>query len=443
MRQIWRCFLAFSLACGAAAQAQAAIRFDVQVEKRVAVAEGASYPGPRSSSARLGVVLSEDAASVSEGDIVTIDDFRLRREVRIDRKAGTYAAWALYAIPAFRERELANRLGIARALDAAGVKQPVGSRADAEHVLSMTDGGTQPIEARAEAGDQVFSAGGHELLRASAGGAALGEQDAARFVRFLRYRFGGHPQALAWLGAQHRLPARLVYRLRDAGAETVETITFSGVGQLDAAPYDLAPYRQAGAETTPVEQLLAGGERLFARPPSVANGLRERIQRGFDEGRPLDAILAFMELNLTAGEAMPRLTPAQQQLVQSDADTQALIAATATRDRATMPAAIATFVRLEQKTIAGLAMLKVFAANDMAQTGDRQGALANFVAALRARPYLAGAYKDLGDLLYLRFDMPGAWRSWDIGRRLSPRLPQFGSIRQFETALVVKYPEYF
>lgn len=66
-----------------------------------------------------------------------------------------------------------------------------------------------------------------------------------------------------------------------------------------------------------------------------------------------------------------------------------------------------------------------------------------FVSVLRSNPWLAGAYKDLGDLLFRQFDMGRAWRSWDAGRHIAPQLGIFSPVTQFEKNLQQQHPEYF
>jgi len=62
---------------------------------------------------------------------------------------------------------------------------------------------------------------------------------------------------------------------------------------------------------------------------------------------------------------------------------------------------------------------------------------------LQARPFIAGVYKDLGDNLLMSYDASGAWRCWDIGRRIAPGFQNFKAVNQFESALATQHPEYF
>jgi hypothetical protein len=88
-------------------------------------------------------------------------------------------------------------------------------------------------------------------------------------------------------------------------------------------------------------------------------------------------------------------------------------------------------------------MIDLFIANDRATLGDRQGAIAGLVAVLQAHPFIAGAYKDLGDNLLLAYEAPQAWRSWDLGRRIAPTFHNFKAVGEFEERLAAQHPEYF
>jgi hypothetical protein len=52
-------------------------------------------------------------------------------------------------------------------------------------------------------------------------------------------------------------------------------------------------------------------------------------------------------------------------------------------------------------------------ANHRARLKQPKEAERLFMEALQANPVLAGAYKDLGDLLLMQYDSPRAWRCWD------------------------------
>ena len=88
-------------------------------------------------------------------------------------------------------------------------------------------------------------------------------------------------------------------------------------------------------------------------------------------------------------------------------------------------------------------MLDLFIANDRASLGDRKTARDGLIAVLQAHPFVAGAYKDLGDNLLMSYDASNAWRCWDLGRRIAPGYQNFKAVNQFEANLATQHPEYF
>ena len=66
-----------------------------------------------------------------------------------------------------------------------------------------------------------------------------------------------------------------------------------------------------------------------------------------------------------------------------------------------------------------------------------------FVGALEVNPYIAGVYKDLGDIHYRQYDMYTAWQCWDAARDLAPSHFMLGDIQKLEQHLETEYPEFF
>jgi hypothetical protein len=80
-------------------------------------------------------------------------------------------------------------------------------------------------------------------------------------------------------------------------------------------------------------------------------------------------------------------------------------------------------------------VLDVFKANMLTGMGRSDEARALFLDHLRRSPWLAAAYKDLGDLYYARYEMSRAWLCWEIGRSIAPGHPNWGKLRAYEDRL--------
>lgn len=437
--------------------AHAALTFRVHADT-VNTPGANSQNTPSSSSSDMQVVLGDSYLSVQTEKQIQIYDFAKRRRIEIDRAARSYTDYSLYDTVGFRTAELRNRAFISQMLAAAKTAAQVGTPVDDQHALSvlpapaaLAEQGTaaaapaEPRLERAESdGAARYSVAGAELLRASTQGTAVGAADAARFAQFLRYQFGGHPLVLRQLEQQASIPARLAFHHRTIWGDSERTLAISGVAAApaQAAAYDLSGYTKRMAAQPALEQLLdqAGGGQ-FGAQAKQRKLAADRLQ-AFADKRGMEAMLITSEQTFVNGEFPGRATPEQLAIIQNDPGYRLLGGAVQVRDKAKLQAAIATLRELRTKTDRPY-VLKVFEANHHLALGDRKTAIGLFIEALQANPHMASVYKDLGDALLLSYDMPQAWRCWDIGRQLAPGFVNFRSVNDFEASLAKNYPEYF
>jgi hypothetical protein len=104
---------------------------------------------------------------------------------------------------------------------------------------------------------------------------------------------------------------------------------------------------------------------------------------------------------------------------------------------------MATLQALRPQAGAHRYLLSLFEANDHVMLREAPAAGALYLDVLHANPALAGAYKDIGDFYYLRFDTQHAWRSWEVARALAPLWPNLDVISERERALAGRFPAYF
>ena len=88
-------------------------------------------------------------------------------------------------------------------------------------------------------------------------------------------------------------------------------------------------------------------------------------------------------------------------------------------------------------------MVDIFIANQMTVLGQSSGAQKLMIAALKINPYIAGAYKDLGDMFFSEFDMASAWVCWDFGQKLAPDHFMLKPILDYEAELLKNLPDFF
>ena len=84
-------------------------------------------------------------------------------------------------------------------------------------------------------------------------------------------------------------------------------------------------------------------------------------------------------------------------------------------------------------------VLDVLRANALAASNRMDEAVQAMLGALGEDPWLTGAWKDLGDFYYARFDTERTWLAWEAGRRAAPGHPMWGPVREFEDRLRKAY----
>ncbi|HEX9171615.1 MAG TPA: hypothetical protein VF861_03050 [Telluria sp.] len=446
MRSLFHLVL-FSLSIVGLAPAQAALVMTVTVvdSKHVATA-GAN--GRKDWRKEMEVVLAETFISAKSLDETMVYDFGRRRRLVLDARTKTFDDYSLFDAVGFRELELRNRENIEKVLAAAKVdasKMP--GQVEHEHGLSVQHGAGSIIVERNENGDKVFAAAGATLLRRSDDARPVSAAEAERFVKFLRYTFGGHPAILRALQKEQRIPARITYTFRHAwGSNTVE-VGVSAIRTADApARFSLEGYAQRSAASGG-DALDALVDRAWKDPAAIASGntsaSAKDIEAAFRDGRPFDAFLALLEFQLSGGGQLPSFTDEQKRQLHDDPSVRQLSQALPAKDKDSLQKAIIVLQSLQARPTSKRHMLKLFEANDRVGLGEVPAARKLFVEVLQANPALVGAYKDVGDLYLRTFDTPRAWRCWDIGRRMAPQFSTLLTVTQYEQSLVTQFPEYF
>ncbi|MBC7379044.1 MAG: hypothetical protein H7346_16605 [Burkholderiaceae bacterium] len=426
------------------ASANASVTIQLVVDTHVEPGTG-SQNTPADSHVSIDVTLANDNFVVKLAKETVVYDFDKRKRVVIDNDTKTRVDYSLFDTVGFRVFELRNRDMLGKSMAAANVGQVVMAALDNEHILAIQDKPSAPLQARIDGTDMVFSNDSKVLFRRGQQSTPVSPAEARIFAQFVRYTFGGHPQILAELARANSIPAQLVLVTHDIGV-TTRTIVVKGIRPGDAVPVDVSvfPARQATASTDPLDQAL---DRAVAIGPGELSLARQRsmdeLASAFRGGRGLDAFLGMMEWTLMTGEGVPPLTPEQKNLLQADTAIRKLNSALAPKTKEDLSSAIDVFAELKPAATTKAYVLKIFEANDRGMLGDRSAARKLFLEVLTFNPNIAGVYKDLGDNLITGFDMPRAWRCWDIGRRIAPQFANFGPVNQFERSLAAGHPEFF
>ena len=434
-------------ACLSGAAAHAAVDAHLTVDMHAVGGPGVQN-APPDKHYEVDATLGDTWMIVRNGAHTSFFDFERRRHVEIDEATHTRIDFSLYDAAGFRVMELANRQNLAKTMAAAKITQAQAQfdRVDVEHILAIQDKPGSPLKVAIEDSDTVFLNGTRVLARESTQATPVPAAQARMFAQLVRYTWGGHPQILAALAQANAIPATFTLTTVDA-VTTTTAVKVSSVRPSSAGPIAVAAIapRPDAAALTPVDHLLARGDTFTAADVAAARQrVRDQVAVAFKDKRPLDAWLGFIEWMLTTGEPPLQLDAEQKAALAADPSVVALGPLLSPHpDKADMQHAMEQLDALRPHAQSQGYMLDLFIANDRASLGDRKTARDGLVAVLQAHPFIAGAYKDLGDNLLVSYDASNAWRCWDLGRRIAPGLANFKAVNQFEAGLAAQHPEYF
>ncbi len=434
--------LALWLVLGALHAALAATLFEVRTQMRTEAAANASSVPP-DVKIEESVILADGTIARKTDKSEAVLDFKKRRLYIINLDTKTYINESLYSTAGFRVLEFQSRESQRKAIASAAVAATLPSTLDSEHALSLLMGGTAQIAGKKENGKVIFSDGTREMAHWSEQGIDASPADVAAFVQFLRYSEGGHPQILAELASRHSVPGEISLSFKQPFGVTTKVLSISGGKTVDWNADYLAGMKPESSGANSVDTMLDQGTRLNHDDALAAQQKnREVTAKAIADKRLLDVLLGTVEYRLITGETSPPLGSELIESINHDVPCKRFEVAIQAKTKAELDAAVKTLVDLRAGSTSGLPILRLYEADARMHLGDNM-ALQMYGEVLQANPGIATAYKDLGDLFILKYDTPRAWRAWDIGRQLAPKLPEFVPVDDFEQRLVKDHPEYF
>jgi tetratricopeptide (TPR) repeat protein len=396
-----------------------------------------------SGSTQADVTLADTYIAVQSPKVRTIYDFSARRRIEIDLAARTYVDFSLFDMLGFRVMEMENRKVLNGALASVKLDAALGRTVDIENELAVAKDKASVIDEKTDGDMLRFSSGGMELASWSKSGAKVDAADAARFAQFVRYTQGGHPQLLEKLAKSGMIPDRLTLTMRSAGGVRTLNLAMAAVQPAQPPAHDVKGYAPR-ASGQGLDALL---DRVAAMSPQQLDALRAAHpcdnSVDFSDANVMDTMLGRIECTLATGKPMAQPAAAQMQAVRDSPSLTLMFASINPAKPEQYADAVKTLVELRKLAPRKAHVLKLFEANHRLRLRQYKESQQLFEEVLEADPVLGGAYKDLGDLLLMQYDSPRAWRSWDTGRRVSPGLPNFQPVNQFESGMTTQHPEYF
>ena len=378
-----------------------------------------------------------------DGNTRGVYDFGRRVAVFVDSGKKRLNEQSLYALLTGRLMELDNRLMLGKTLEAAGGPQAnVLPATLAEHQLAVRaeGAGRSGIERTSAAGERRYVWQKKELLAYSTELVPLPPAARDLYVQYVRHMIGAHPDILADLQKLDGAPRWL--RRTDPGFGSVERFEIVAAKETPDKPYALpamekmplqnpaAAAAAAVVAASTAQSRADAAARLLAAANAAAEG-----------GKPLEAMLGYLEHNLTTGAPLGDDFKRHRETIIADEKVKVLLGSLGPRSPEEAKTAIAILTRLASLAGPKAYVLGIFRANFETSLDNREAAVGLFTAALKENPFLTGVWKDLGDALDTGYDAADTWRCYELARIIAPML--LTDVARREAALTKAHPEFF
>ncbi len=423
-------------------------------EKHVPIAQADKKKSkPTQSASTKRVVFGAGFFSVKEKSLERIYDFNNRRIHYLNHQSKTHAEISLFADLAFRIAELQTRIKMAEAVQRAGEAGP-----DNLYTLESLFGleGEKPqvtlSEEKSKSGAMVLLDQGEKVAEVDMG-KDTPQVDANLFGRFLIYDHSLHPLIRRRILSEARVPKTFRYYLENLISQdefAVELKKFESrpdQGFKIPANYKRSSNRpgalpESAALDEVIHSVRAGKSKLLQHSQSW---FWDAAQASIAEKDYLNAAIYYLEYGLQSGD-QAQVTEAMQKIAvfqTEGSDLDRFLRSLGVSGKEQAERAIEELQKLDRALIKRDHVLDLVLANQKAVLGLHEAAAKLLIAALKKNPYLAGAYKDLGDLFYGQLDMSSAWLCWDFGRELAPNHFMLEPISDYENELLKNYPDFF
>jgi hypothetical protein len=419
--------------------------------------------GAHRSPSFLGVDLAAGYMRVRDEASDALYDYKLRRILWLDSTKRNFGNTSLYALADFRLAETAARQHERALLAAANIKQnlelldPYWMQAE----LHVAEEAAPAIARSDEGGTAHFSYNGAEIASYALSAESLSAEERALFAHLLQERTTLHPSTIAALLAEGKLPQRLSFALPPSRKQEAEIWVLRAVSRA-GAQYPLEP-GFVTAPPVPLPRNATGSLALLSRlVPVMEDAVKGRAGHGprspadyraglnaaAGKGQWFAALLIALEAQEQYGELPPCASgetpcPTLSDIVGAgDARVAALTKALDTKDQAE---AAKLLQAIDRAGVDDAYVLDGFIGNALAASGDVAAALPLLIAEVRGNPYVAGYYKDLGDLFRQGFAPDQAWLCYDLGRALpgGAGAPVIGTMNDYEARLAARAPQFF
>ncbi|MDR0901653.1 MAG: tetratricopeptide repeat protein, partial [Opitutaceae bacterium] len=193
--------------------------------------------------------------------------------------------------------------------------------------------------------------------------------------------------------------------------------------------------------------LAASGGQAGPASREGFGAVRAFVDQSFEQGNPLDGLLALLEHNLQTGpapEAAITATARYRDLFNTDPQCRLYLSAVGqSPNPGRLDSALRTLASIDRSRLRKGYFIGAQVAAILLAQEKREDAREVYLTVLENNPVNAGVLKDLGSLYLNLRQTPEAWACWDAARRLYPEHVMLRQVADYEATLEKAHPEFF
>ncbi len=427
-------------------QVFANLELDIEIERKSWAVNKNKEKKAQTKESRINVVLGDRFFSVQEDGKKVVYDFIEKRIFTIDVNKNSFYSDSLYRVIGFNTYEFRNRL-YQRQFLAKIMQKPPSEILFIEHELSILGKDSTEEINKSEGGNSIYYKWkDKDLFNFSKESFKVDSRYVQMFSMFIRYYFGGHPSILNELKGMSEIPSEINGFNHGMFLKSY-SLSLINYKTLSANPFSIEGLTSVGFEEKDNRLF-----KLFNRLRNLSNSdMRKNLidlSNYFDEQikkkNYLEAFLSISEYQSQYGQLIPSsMSRALKEGLEDESLKNLLVAIGNPKNKEEAIKRVSDLKGFQKLTDKRKAMLFVFEANHQGSLGKHQEAINLFLKALNQNPFLAGAWKDLGDLFFKSYMPLESWRCWDVARKISPNHDLLKPIEAFEKNLASTHPEYF
>ncbi|NOZ21337.1 MAG: hypothetical protein GXP25_09640 [Planctomycetes bacterium] len=382
-------------------------------------------------------------------DYRRVYDFEKERVYTLHFDSKTYLDDSLQAVVMFREAEIRNRLGVPIFSKIENPTAGKGRQFELAHLFGMTlEGMEDPPPVEEVRGKQHrFTYEGALVAEFRLGADAIPDDLRGSFAKFIAYECGVHPFIRRQLCSCGRLFQDLKTVARMGDAMRVTKLHITSVANVEATavlvPADFRFGPEPGGSDPVLDIICSVRDGTAKRPDITSADLRARTEKAIQEKHFAQAMVYFFQNMLQFGVEDKELLKKISDAAGKDEEFLLINLGLRRNNKAQARRALFALGAIDRSTLENDYILDVYKADALSTAGRVKESKWLLINVLRQNPYLAGAYKDLGGILFSEYDMPGAWRCWELCLKLCPGYSLLRKFEYYQERRRKRFPDFF